>query len=131
MKKNKKITEYFNKYGQIPSDYFERFNYLITELNLKIKDIDKIKDSIKRILNIQTRELSFVFYFIPQATPRTRYSRFTKSFYVKNALDYNAVFKDFIDSCEDINFKIVNLIFKKYVYTIVNIKLIIFKYKLL
>lgn len=107
MKKNKKITEYFNKYGNIPNDYFARFNHIIETLNLKLKDIDKIKKSIRRILNIKYKELSFVFYFLPQATPRPRYSRFTKAFYVKNALNYNEVFKEFIDSCEDINFKII------------------------
>lgn len=106
MKKNKKITEYFLKYGDIPNDYFERFSYLISELNINLKDIDKIKKSIKRILRIQYEEISFVFYFFPQATPRPRYSRFTKSFYVKNALDYNSLFKEFIETCEDINFKI-------------------------
>ena len=106
MKKNKKLTEYFSKYGDIPNDYFERFSYLISELNLKLKDIDKIKKAIKRILNIGYEELSFVFYFFPQATPRPRYSRFTKSFYVKNALDYNSIFKEFINTCDEINFKI-------------------------
>ena len=38
MKKNKKITEYFLKYGDIPNDYFERFSYLISELNINLKD---------------------------------------------------------------------------------------------
>ena len=106
MKKNKKLTEYFSKYGDIPNEYFERFAYLISTLNIKMKDIDKIKKSIKRILGIKYEEISFVFYFYPQATPRPRYSRFTKSFYVKNALDYNSIFKEFMESCEDINFKI-------------------------
>lgn len=106
MKKNKKISEYFSKYGNIPNDYFERFSYMVSELNINLKDIDKIKKSIKRILGIQYEEISFVFYFFPQATPRPRYSRFTKSFYVKNALNYNEIFKEFIQSCNELNFKI-------------------------
>lgn len=106
MKKNKKLTEYFSKYGDIPNEYFERFLYSISKLNIKPKDIDKIKNSIKRILGIKYEEISFVFYFYPQATPRPRYSRFTKSFYVKNALDYNSIFKEFMESSNDINFKI-------------------------
>jgi len=107
MKKNKKVTEYLEKYGEIPKDYYERFAYIISELNLKLPEIEKIKKSIKKILRIQYEEVSFVFYFFPQATPRPRYSRFTKSFYVKNALDYNKVFKEFLDTCEEINYKIV------------------------
>ena len=107
MKKNKKLTEYFQKYGNVPNDYYERFTYLISEMKLNMKDIDKIKKSIKRILGIQYEEISFVFYFFPQATPRPRYSRFTKAFYVKNALDYNTLFKEFMESCNDLNFKII------------------------
>lgn len=99
--------EYEAKYGDIPKDFQERFMYIVSSMNLKIKEIDKIKKSIKRILNIKYRELSFVFYFFPQGSPRPRYSRFTKAFYVKNALNYNQIFKEFIDSCEDINFKII------------------------
>lgn len=106
MKKNKKLIEYETKYGNIPKDFYERFSYIISQMNLKIKDIEKIKKSIKRILGIKYEELSFVFYFFPQATPRPRYSRFSKVFYVKNMLNYNEIFKEFIDSCDDINFKI-------------------------
>ena len=105
MKNNKKLLEYLNKYGDIPNDYFERFVYLMTELKLKVSDIDKIKKHIKRILNIKYEEISFVFWFYPKATPRPRYSRFTKSFYVKNALDYNSIFNEFVKSCDDINYK--------------------------
>ena len=107
MKKNKKIEEYFEKYGNIPNDFYERFSYIISYMNLRLKDIDKIKKEIKRILGINYKEISFVFYFNPQATPRPRYSRFSKVFYVKNALDYNAIFKEFIESCDDINYKII------------------------
>lgn len=107
MKKNKKLLEYENKYGNVPNDYYERFSYIISKMNLKIKDIDKIKKSIKRVLGIRYEELSFVFYFFPQATPRPRYSRFTKMFYIKNMMNYNEIFKEFIDSCDDINFKII------------------------
>ena len=106
MKKNKKVIEYEEKYGNIPKDFHERFIYLLSTLNLKIKDIDKIKQGIKRILGIRYEEISFSFYFFPQATPRPRYSRFSKVFYVKNMLNYNELFGEFVESCEDIDFKI-------------------------
>lgn len=102
----KKLDEYAEKYGNIPNDLNERFSYLLSVLNLKNKDIQKIKSSIKRIQNIKYNTITFIFYFTPQATPRPRYSRFSKVFYVKNILDYNTIFKEFIDSCEDIDFKI-------------------------
>lgn len=104
---NKKITEYENKYGSIPKSFNERFLYLIQSLKLKDNDVSKLKKSIKRILSIKKKEITFIFYFTPQATPRPRYSRFSKVFYVKNALNYNDIFGQFIDSCSDINFKII------------------------
>lgn len=104
---NKKIQEYQNKYGDIPKKFNERFLYLINKLQLKDNDLSKLKNSIKRIQSIKYNEITFIFYFIPQATPRPRYSRFSKVFYIKNAMNYNQVFGEFIDGCDDINFKII------------------------
>jgi Holliday junction resolvase RusA-like endonuclease len=104
---NKKIEEYETKYGNIPKLFNERFLYLMQILNIKESDIIKLRKSIKRITSIKHKELRFIFYFTPQATPRPRYSRFSKVFYVKNALNYNEIFGKFIESCEDINFKII------------------------
>ena len=102
----KKIDEYNEKYSNIPSELQERFLYVLKELNIKEKEMNKIRQQIKSILRIKFHTLSFVFYFIPQATPRPRYSRFTKSFYVKNALNYNEIFKKFIEETSDIDFLI-------------------------
>ena len=99
----KKLKEYEEKYGNIPKDFFERFSYLMDMKKITSKDIIKIQNLVKDILSIPTKEISFVFYFTPDATPRARYSRFTKSFYVKNALDYKSIFAEFIDSCDDID----------------------------
>lgn len=99
----KKLKEYEEKYGHIPTDFFERFSYLMELKNIKPKDLEHIKNMIKYIKSIPMKEISFVFYFTPDATPRARYSRFTRAFYVKNALDYKTIFREFIDSCEDID----------------------------
>lgn len=104
---NKKIIEYENKYGNIPKTFNDRFISLINTLNITKKDFNKLKKSIHDILSIKQNEINFIFYFIPQATPRPRYSRFSKVFYVKNALNYNEVFGDFVKSCEEINCKII------------------------
>jgi Holliday junction resolvase RusA-like endonuclease len=100
----KKLTvkEYKDKYDIIPKEFHNRFIYLWKLLKFKESDLKKIKSSIKHILNMDKKEISFVFYFIPEATPRPRYSRFTKSFYVKNSVDYKSIFEEFVNSCKDI-----------------------------
>lgn len=105
--KNKKIDEYNKKYSSIPSELQERFVYILKELNIKEKEMDKIKNHIRKILRMKYNTISFVFYFIPQATPRPRYSKFTKSFYVKNALNYNELFKSFMEETSEIKNLIV------------------------
>ena len=104
--KNKKLQVYEEKYGHIDKDFNSRFITLLKTLKITDKDMRKIKERIKEILRIRKKTLSFVFYFTPQATPRPRYSKFTKSFYVKNQLDYNKLFKEYLDN-EDIKIKIV------------------------
>lgn len=103
MGKKLKLKDYIEKYGDVPNDFSERFIQLWESLNMKEKDIPKLQTMIRDILSIKKKTISFVFYFIPDATPRARYSRFTKAFYVKNALDYKSVFADFISSIGDID----------------------------
>lgn len=100
---NKHIKEYNKKYGDIPNDFMDRFLYLIHLLKIKTSDIPKLKKLIRHNLNIKYNEVSFVFYFTPQATPRPRYSNYTKSFYIKNKMDYNKVFGEYIKSLETVN----------------------------
>ena len=104
MKINKKMREYLDRYGKIPKDHKERIEYLINELRLKPSDLGKIRDKIQGILDIRQKQISFIFYFTPDATPRARYSRFTKAFYVKNALDYKSIFSEFVESCGDLDY---------------------------
>lgn len=103
---NKKLEEYNSKYGSVPNNLYDRFLSIISDLNIKPKEMDKIKALVKRNLRTKYRTLSFIFYFTPQATPRPRYSKFTKSFYVKNVLNYNEIFKDFIENVSDVDFVI-------------------------
>ena len=98
--KKMKLNEYNDKYGKVSKDFISRFFDLMREKRIKEKDFNNIKTEINRIRGIQKDEISFVFYFTPQATPRPRYSRFTKSFYVKNKLDYNGLFGQFLKSID-------------------------------
>ena len=99
---DKRIKEYLQKYGGIPKDFNERLLYAFDNLKFNEKDHNKLISSIKDILKIKWLKLDFVFYFVPQATPRARYSRFTKAFYVKNAFNNNEIFRRFTEECEDL-----------------------------
>lgn len=99
--KNNKLTEYNEKYGTISKNLIERFFNMVSEKKIKEKDFNKLQTEISRIRRIKKHEMSFVFYFTPQATPRPRYSRFTKSFYVKNKMNYNEVFGMFLKSIDN------------------------------
>lgn len=101
---NKKIKEYISKYNDIPTDLYDRMIFLLNKLKIKDNDLIKIKNKILENRNNNIKEINFIFYFFPQATPRPRYSKFTKVFYVKNLLNYNALFKQVIDECNDIDF---------------------------
>lgn len=103
---NKYVKEYNDKYGNIPNEFMDRFIYLIELLKVKKSDIPKIRKLIQKVLNIKYNELSFIFYFTPQATPRPRYSKFTKSFYVKNKMNYNEIFAKYIKSIDNGQFPI-------------------------
>jgi Holliday junction resolvase RusA-like endonuclease len=104
MKKRQK--EYIQKYGTIPNDYYERFSYILEELNINEKDLKKIQKDINKIKNIKWIPINFIFYFVPEATPRARYSGFTKIFYVKNAQDNSEIFKEFIDNTQEFKYLI-------------------------
>ena len=102
MSKKLKIKDYNDKYGSLPKDFHDRFIYLWDTLKIKAKDIPVLQKRIRYILSIKKTTISFVFYFIPEATPRPRYSRFTKSYYVKNATNYGKLFENFIEECKDL-----------------------------
>jgi Holliday junction resolvase RusA-like endonuclease len=116
MAKKLKIKEYNEKYKDIPKTLNEIFPYLWDSLNIKEKDLPIIRKMIKSILGIKKEKISFVFYFVPEATPRPRYSSFTHSFYVKNANDYGKIFDDFVKSIDNIPFITTPCSFKSITY---------------
>ena len=104
---NKKIDEYNDKYGNVPKEFSKRFIELFNKLKINEEDFNKLKKSIKRIRDMEYQTISFIFYFTPQATPRPRYSRFSHVFYVKNVLNYNEYFGQYIRDNPDIHCKIM------------------------
>lgn len=100
---NKKdYREYQEKYGDIPKSYFDRFLFIIDSLKLKVKDIEILRNAIKKLTKVSWTTTNFVFYMVPKATPRARRSGRTGVFYVKNASDNSKLFKEFIDTNPDL-----------------------------
>lgn len=60
-----------------------------------------IKEMHKKLLNIKTEKLHFVLYLVPEPTPRPRTTFNTRNFYVKGAKDNNDLFKEIMNSMED------------------------------
>lgn len=96
----KGIKEYNQKYGHVPRDFWERVSGLIDEL--KEDDYVSLKKTIRGLLEREYTDFTIIFYFLPKATPRTRYSGITRVFYVKDAMNYNKIFGEFVNSCEDL-----------------------------
>lgn len=97
--KKKDIEAYQEKYGEIPNNFFERFNYVLEKANLKPKEILKLQEGARKLLKSKWEELDFVIYFTPQSTPRPRSGRGGR-FYVKGAADNSNAFKEFITNSE-------------------------------
>lgn len=100
-KKNKKYREYLEKYSDVPKIPSEIFLHLMKSLRVNEKDLIKLRSEIHRITGISRDKISIVFYFTPQATPRPRASGTSMRFYVKNHLDYNKIFGEFVSYCDN------------------------------
>jgi len=98
----RRIKEYQEKYDHIPNDFSERFKYILNLLKPSTKDIDNLKKALMKLKRVKWESLDFVFYFFPQATARPRIGR-RRVFYVKDAKNYNDIFKDFMDSSKDLH----------------------------
>lgn len=95
----KELTDYNNKYGEVPKDFSKRFNYILDTFKIPGKELAKLRESAKKLLRAKWTELNFVIYYLPKATPRPRSGR-NGTFYVKGAKDNNNAFKEFIDTSE-------------------------------
>lgn len=96
MPSKKELREYDEKYGDISNDLKERVLFLFENLNINIKNIDNIKKTIKKHKKVKWNEINLVIYFVPKATPRARYSGFTKKFYVSDAKNNSDIMREFV-----------------------------------
>ena len=92
------IKNYYKNYKDIPKDPVNRLNALIKSLSLKDRELQQIKHKMHVAQLNKWKKLDLVIFLVPKACPRPRYSRFTKRFYVFDAMDNSKLFKEFIDS---------------------------------
>ena len=87
--------EYLDEYGDVPINSVERVDYLLSTLSL-FRAKTSVYDEIKRIGNIQWKELSYTIYMVPKGTPRPRLGM-NGVFYVKGAKNNKKLFQKFIE----------------------------------
>lgn len=86
--------DYDELYGDIPSDYEGRLEYLLNKMNLK-KSSESVFDYMKNIRDIKWKDISYTIYLLPKATPRPRTGR-NGIFYVKGANDNKKFFQKYL-----------------------------------
>jgi len=96
------LSEYQDKYGNIPIDKDDILEYLDKSLKLTQKDYDKIKHEEDMVADIPWEELEIILPIIPKPSPRPRYSGFTKSFYVTGASENKKLFKHYVEDIYNI-----------------------------
>ena len=94
--------EYIKEYGNIPSDYEGRLNYLLDSINYK-KNKESVYDIIEELQNIKWNKTTFTIYLLPKATPRPRAGKYGV-FYVKGAKDNKKIFEKYMI---DIDFDLI------------------------
>lgn len=84
--------EYQELYGDIPKDDFERLMLLINQSKIK----KPITEMIHNILNIKWKQVGFILYLVPKATPRPRSNFKRNIFYVSGSADNKNIFRKFM-----------------------------------
>ena len=89
--------DYLKKYGDIPYSKGERLQILCNALRRKKKEKKDIMEEINRIGNISWKEISYVIYLLPKATPRPRINKESNLFYVSGSDVNKKLFYRFIE----------------------------------
>ena len=101
----KKLKLFKDKYGDIPNDFIERFDYILNKTNLSDKELSKLRLMILNRLNCKWNTLEFVINFFPMATPRPRQGK-NGRFYVKGSMDNSKLFRKFLEEGKQ-NFNLI------------------------
>lgn len=111
MPNKKELQLYQDEYGKVSNDHLERiYNFLD---NVNDKQLVGIRNDIENNLSTKWKSISFIFYFIPKATPRARLSGFGKHFYVADAMNNRKLMEKFVKQ-ELSDFKVITTACKFY-----------------
>ena len=94
MPNKKELKLYQEEYGNISNDCIERIYNFLDGLNNK--QLETLRYDIENNLQTKWKSVSFIFYFIPKATPRARFSGFGKHFYVSDAMNNRKLMEKFV-----------------------------------
>ena len=94
MPNKKELKLYQEEYGKVSNDCIERIYNFLDVLNNK--QLETLRYDIENNLQTKWKSVSFIFYFIPKATPRARFSGFGKHFYVSDAMNNRKLMEKFV-----------------------------------
>ena len=94
MPSKKELDLYKDTYGEVSNDCIERIYDFLD--NISDKQLGGVRQDIEKNLNTKWKSISFIFYFIPKATPRARFSGFGKHFYVSDAMNNRKLMENFV-----------------------------------
>ena len=102
MPNKKELTLYKEEYGNVSNDCMERIYNFLDGINEK--QLQTLREDISNNLSTKWKSISFIFYFIPKATPRARFSGFGKHFYVSDAMNNRKIMEKFVkENLSDFN----------------------------
>lgn len=111
MPNKKELKLYQDEYGEVSNDHLERIYNFLDGINER--HLVGIRNDIENNLNTKWKTISFIFYFIPKATPRARLSGFGKHFYVADAMNNRKLMEKFVKQ-ELSEFKVITTACKFY-----------------
>ena len=94
MPNKKELMKYQDDYGMVSNDHLERIYNFLDGMN--DKQLETVRCDIENNLNTVWRSISFIFYFIPKATPRARFTGFGKHFYVSDAMNNRKLMEKYV-----------------------------------
>ena len=94
MPNKKELIEYGEKYGEVSKDCLDRIYDLLD--NLSDRQLRDMRANIQNNIETKWNHISFIFWFIPKATPRARYTGFGKHFYVSDAMNNQKLMQSFV-----------------------------------
>ena len=94
MPSKKELDKYQEEYGMVSKNDLDRIYEFLDNFN--DKNLESLRNDIEKNLETVWKSISFVFYFIPKATPRARLAGFGKHFYVSDAMNNRKLMEKFV-----------------------------------